>query len=351
MVDKSLLPHVLIVESESAGQGSLKDLLCRGSDYHVHTAVGPLQAMSALRRYPVDVIITDVDLSDPDADSPADRAECAATVIMTGSGATNGVADTIAVGSTVHYVDRPWDEGTMLALIRTVADRSGFLRPPVYGTAGVSEVYIEKLFRFAAAADVFDKHTYVHVLRIGLFSHKLAELSGEDETFCHDIKYAGMMHDVGKVGIPRSILKKRGSLEPDELDVMKTHAEIGADILGVPDNSIIAMARDIAMYHHENWDGSGYPNGLQGDEIPKSARIVAIADMFDALMSERSYKPRFLPETCRSIFESEAGVKCDPGLLAHLIENFDGFIDIYRELETKKRDELAGFLFSPSPEI
>ena len=350
MANKSLLPHVLIVESESADQGNLKDLLTDGSDYHVHTAVGPLQAVAALRRHPVDVIITNISLSDARGDSQPGVPDYTATVILTGSSGANGAADAISSGCTVHHLGRHCEEGAMMSLIRTVAERSGYPQGPSCDSARLREEYIEKLFRFAAATDVFDDHTYKHVIRIGLLSRKLAELSGESETFCRDIKYAGMMHDVGKVGIPRSILEKRGALDQDEFDVMKTHAEIGADLLGIPDNSVIAMARDIAMHHHENWNGSGYPNGLKGTNIPKSARIVAIVDMFDALLSKRSYKPRIQPEACRRIIEGEDGVKFDPGLLRHLFKHFDKFLAIHRDFETKKRDDLTGYLFSQSPE-
>jgi len=352
MADKSLLPHVLIVESESAGQGNLKDLLTDGSDYHVHTAVGPLQAVAALRRHPVDVIITNISLSETKSESRSGLSDYTATVILAGNGGADGVSDAIGAGCTVHHMGSQNEEGAMLSLIRNVAKRSGFPHGPSCESTGLREEYIDKLFRFAAATDVFDDNTYMHVIRIGILSRKLAELSGEDKTFCHDIKYAGMMHDVGKVGIPRSILEKRGALDQDEFDVMKTHAEIGADLLGIPDNRIISMARDIVMSHHENWDGSGYPNGLRGSEIPKSARIVAIVDMFDALLSKRSYKPRMQPEESRRIIESEDGVKCDPGLLRHLFEHFDEFLAIHRDFETKKRDELTGYLFShPSDDI
>ena len=144
----------------------------------------------------------------------------------------------------------------------------------------------------------------------------LARTLGWDAQQCDDLLHASPMHDIGKIGIPDHILRKPGPLSPAEWEEMKTHTLIGARILADAGCPLLVMAEQIALSHHERWDGAGYPQGLQGEAIPLAARIVAIADVFDALTSKRPYKHAWTVDEAFALIASEAGKHFDPALAA-----------------------------------
>jgi HD-GYP domain-containing protein (c-di-GMP phosphodiesterase class II) len=156
---------------------------------------------------------------------------------------------------------------------------------------------IEALARSCEAAD---EDTGNHIGRVNRYSEALAKALGMSDQFVESIAYSAQMHDVGKVHIPTSIIRKDGPLDNEEMDIMKQHPVFGARIIG--DAPRLAMSREIALSHHENWDGSGYPGALKGEEIPLSGRIVKVADVYDALRSKRSYKPALSHEQVLEIF-------------------------------------------------
>lgn len=151
--------------------------------------------------------------------------------------------------------------------------------------------YQETIQVLTRAAAYKDEETGAHVTRIGLYTVALSRAMGMDPQFCDLILYASPMHDIGKIAIPDAILNKPGSFNPDEWEIMKTHAALGAELLAGSGSPYLAMGGEIAAGHHERWDGSGYPLGLAGNAIPVSARIMNICDQYDALRSQRPYKP------------------------------------------------------------
>jgi putative two-component system response regulator len=175
--------------------------------------------------------------------------------------------------------------------------------------------YIETVYRLTLAAEYKDKVTGRHIRRISLYSQALARRLGLSETEAEAIFLASPMHDVGKIGIPDAILLKKGRLTEEETRVMRTHTTIGADILRGSDSEILEAACDIALTHHERWDGSGYPRGLKGAEIPMAGRIVNIVDIYDAIRSERPYKGPEDHETARRIIGGLAA-GFDPDVLS-----------------------------------
>jgi response regulator RpfG family c-di-GMP phosphodiesterase len=184
-------------------------------------------------------------------------------------------------------------------------------------TAHVRRAQEEVIHRLLAASQWRDEETGMHVRRVGLWSELLAKAVGWSIAQCDCIRQAAPMHDVGKIGIPDAILRKPDKLTPAEFEVMKTHTLIGADMLAGSNVPMLQMAREIALNHHERWDGRGYPHGLAGQDIPESARIVAIVDVYDALTHDRVYRPAMTEEQALTILREGAGSQFDPLLLAH----------------------------------
>jgi len=169
--------------------------------------------------------------------------------------------------------------------------------------------------RLATAAEFRDGETGQHVQRMSMFAHHLALKIGLSEAEAAQIRDAAPLHDVGKIGIPDAILLKPGKLDPAEWEIMKRHAEIGAEILAGSASPVLDLARTVALAHHEKWDGSGYPKGLKGEEIPIAGRIIAVCDVFDALTSERPYKPAWPVERAAAFLLENAGSHLDPMLV------------------------------------
>lgn len=191
--------------------------------------------------------------------------------------------------------------------------------------------YFETIKRLSIVAEYRDRETGNHIRRVGFYVKVMAELLGLDKDEVELLQYASYMHDVGKIGIPDRILFKKGPLTDSEWEIMKSHTEIGAGIFHDTESEILKMAREIALYHHEKYDGSGYPYGLKGDEIPFSSQIMAIADTYDALRSERPYKKGFShEETIKIMSASEGRVNrhhYSPVMLELFLEN-DALFDI-----------------------
>ncbi|EHU8075675.1 DUF3369 domain-containing protein [Vibrio cholerae] len=190
----------------------------------------------------------------------------------------------------------------------------------------------ELVYNLANAVEARSKETGAHVQRVSLFCERLALLYGLPEADADMIKSAAPLHDVGKVAIPDSILHKPGKLDAQEWEIMQKHVEYGVDILSRSKRRLIHVAKEIAATHHEKWDGSGYPNRLQGDDIPISGRITALADVFDALGAKRSYKDPWSDEQIREELIAQKGRHFEPKLVELLLEHWDEFIAIRASL-------------------
>ena len=172
-----------------------------------------------------------------------------------------------------------------------------------------------------------------HTKRIGHYSAAIAKKLEQDDHFIETVLYAAPMHDVGKIGIPDKILLKPGKLDAEEWSIMQTHAAIGGKIMADSDVDYIQMAYTAAMTHHEKWDGNGYPNKLKGEEIPLIGRIVAVVDVFDALMSKRPYKEPFSLEKTISIITEGRGNHFDPKIVNAFLEILDEILQIRKEFQ------------------
>ncbi len=199
-------------------------------------------------------------------------------------------------------------------------------------TKEISSVQLEIVRRLGMAGEFRDNETGAHVVRMSRVSEIIARGAGLDEKTCELILYSSTMHDVGKIGIPDRVLLKPGKLNDEEWEIMKTHADIGAEIIGDYPADIFWMAAAIAASHHEKWDGSGYPEGLQGEDIPIAARIAAISDVFDALLSSRPYKDPWPLEKAVALMKEESGTHFDPVLIGIFLDHLDEVIAIREEL-------------------
>jgi methanogenic corrinoid protein MtbC1 len=245
----------------------------------------------------------------------ASAAAATAIALVDGRLATVGCALALAVAATLLG----WflGESRRIALCEEVEGRSSELR------RALTELEIaqaETVRRLSMAVEFRDEDTGAHIERIGRFSRLLAEQIGMDEEFCERIFHASPLHDVGKVAIPDAILLKPGPLTPEERAIVETHAEEGYRLVAGSSSAILEMAATIALSHQEKWDGSGYPRGLAGEAIPIEGRIVAIADVFDALTSDRVYRKAFPVEKAVKIMLEERGRHFDPVLLDAFME-------------------------------
>lgn len=192
----------------------------------------------------------------------------------------------------------------------------------------IKEAHLEVLRRLAVASEYKDDDTGTHIVRMAHFSAALARHLVPDPEFAERLYHASPMHDIGKIGIPDQILKKPGKLTPEEWDVMRTHPEIGAKILGGSKNPTTQLAAEVALSHHEKYDGTGYPGGLRGEDIPLGGRIVALADFFDALTMDRCYRPAFDDETVFKMIREQAGSHFDPVVVEAFFEIKDELIKL-----------------------
>ncbi len=197
----------------------------------------------------------------------------------------------------------------------------------------------DAVFMLGEAGHYNDNDTGVHIWRMAAYSRELALASGWPKRQCDLIELAAPMHDTGKIGIPDSILQKPGQLNSDEWQIMRTHCAIGYQILSQSDAPLFKLAAEIALYHHEKWDGSGYPHGLSGLDIPESVRIVTIADVFDALTMKRPYKDAWTIDQAVANIQENAGSHFDPALVEHFINLLPRIIEIKTKWDQSEYNE------------
>ncbi|MCU7995576.1 two-component system response regulator [Shewanella glacialipiscicola] len=232
----------------------------------------------------------------------------------------------------VDYITKPVSAAVVKARVKThlaLYDQKRLLEQQVkIRTQELEATRFEIIRRLGRAAEYKDNETGLHVVRMSHYARLLAIKLGLPDTFCDLIFNAAPMHDIGKIGTPDAVLKKPGKLNAEEWAIMQQHAVIGAEIIGEHDDPLLTMARRIALTHHEKWDGAGYPYGLVGEDIPLEGRIVAIADVFDALTSQRPYKPAWTIEATMELLESEAGKHFDPKLVAEFKQILPQVVEI-----------------------
>ena len=267
-------------------------------------------------------------------------------VMITGM-APEDVRPAALISGATEFLNKPINPAEMvarcrnlLALRQSLCDQrqqvrklGGEVSEAVRGIAmREQEVIIGRLVRFSEARD---EETGGHMRRMAFLSELVAREIGESREFCEMLLLAAPMHDIGKVGIPDRILLKRGSLDAVEWGIMKTHAAIGYDVLKGSDSALLNMGAEIARSHHEKFDGLGYPQGLRGESIPLVGRIVAVADVFDALVNERPYKNAWAPGDAFDFMRRERCKHFDPVCVDAMLKRIGEVMDIETEFSEK----------------
>ena len=304
-------PRLLLVDDEPTNLQVLRHVL--QADYRLLFATDGARALQVAREQQPQLILLDIMMPGMDGYAvcralKADPATAGIPVIFIT--ALNDSQDETAgfdVGA-VDYLTKPVSPPVVRARVRTHLSlvRMDELR----------ETRLQIVQRLGRAAEYKDNETGMHVIRMSHFSQLLALAAGCSPAWAEDLLNAAAMHDVGKIGIRDAVLRKPGPLDADEWATMRRHPEIGAEIMGEHPSGVLQLAREIALAHHEKWDGSGYPRGLAGEAIPLSARIVAIADVFDALTTRRPYKEPWPVQDALDHIAAQAGKHFDPALVA-----------------------------------
>ena len=322
-VDKELKPCVLVVDDEATNLQVLRQIL--QDDYRLLFAKDGRKALELARAEQPQLVLLDVMMPDMTGlevcrQLKADASTQAIPVIFVT--ALSGTDDEMAgfdLGA-VDYITKPVSAPIVKARVRTHLSlvRADELR----------ETRLQIIQRLGLAAEYKDNETGLHVIRMSHYSQVLALSMGWSDAAAEELLAAAPMHDIGKIGIPDAIMLKPGPLTPEEWVIMKRHPLIGAEIIGDHPSSLLRMARNIAVAHHEKFDGSGYPHGLAGDAIPIEARIVAVADVFDALTTARPYKKAWSVEDALKTIQEGAGQHFDPDIVTHLMVRQDDILAI-----------------------
>lgn len=321
---------VLIVDDVPGNIDILTDIL--KAHYSVKAAISGELALQIAEKFCPDIILLDVVMPDMDGYEVCSRLKAnpetaeIPVIFVTSQNDVQEEARGFDAGA-VDYITKPVSAATVL---RRVSTHLSLIR-----TERLDSLARSAVLMLGEAGHYRDTDTGQHIWRMASYSRAIAEKSGWGEQRAVMIELAAPMHDTGKIGIPDSILQAPRKLEPDEWKIMKQHSQIGYEILSKSNNSVFIMAAEIALNHHEKWDGSGYPGGIAGTDIPEAARIVAIADVFDALTVKRPYKERWPVEKAMDSIESAAGTHFDPELIEHFTAIKDTIISIKNSMEDK----------------
>lgn len=310
MTPNATPPLILVVDDEASNLQLLRQIL--QDHYRLLFAKDGPRALELARQERPDLVLLDVMMPGMSgyevcAALKADAlTEAIPVVFVTALTDTADELEGFAAGA-VDYITKPVSPPIVRARVRT---HLSLVRLDELRASRLAIVQ-----RLGLAAEYKDNETGMHVIRMSHFSRILGVAAGLSEQAVDDLLHAAPMHDVGKIGIPDRILQKPGPLDADEWAIMKSHATIGADIIGEHAGGMLALAHDIALTHHEKWDGSGYPRGLSGEAIPLAGRIVAIADVFDALTSVRPYKQAWTVEAAVVLLVEQKGRHFDAALV------------------------------------
>ena len=332
------IPTVLLVENDHQLGTMLKDSL-EIKNYRVDLEANGERAIQLFQAAKYDIIVLDVMLpgmSGLDMAKEVRKSDFTTPILfMSALDNDKDMIHAFCAGGD-DYIVKPFEPDELRARvavgIRTVRlERT--LREYGHGlekivrkqTRQIRQTQEETIIRLLTALESRDEETGGHVRRIGLYSAHLAQAAGWPTEKVDDIRLAAPMHDIGKIGVPDAILQKNGKLTIEEFEIIKSHTTIGGQILGDSEFPMLQMAHEIALYHHEKWEGGGYPSNLQGDDIPDVARIVALVDVYDALSQDRVYRKASPEKEVLELMEAGRGNHFDPFFYDLFLDSIPAF--------------------------
>src|SRR3990167_4928112 len=338
---------LLVVDDTPENIDVLRGIL--GADYTVKIATSGQLALKIIAAQPPDLILLDIMMPGMDGYEVCrqikgnEATRHIPVIFVTALGEIKDEALGFELGA-ADYIVKPVSPPIVRARVQAhldLADQRRYLQHLVAERTGelersnrqLEQTHLVMLQQLGRAADYRDNETGKHVTRVGNFSRLLGLACGFMETRAEHLMYASMMHDIGKIGVPDHILLKPGKLTVEEFEIMKTHTTLGRNAIDEAERRLgmrvafLSVSKEIAYSHQEKWDGSGYPQGLAGDAIPVSARLMAVADVYDALISKRVYKPAFShDQACNTIIRGK-GTHFDPDMV-------DAFVDIAEDFRS-----------------
>ncbi len=343
-----LKAKILIVDDEPANIELLEDILENEGYSSFRSTLDSRKTLAMYKEMRPDLVLLDLNMPHLDGFQVMDQLQdleqdsYAPILVLTAQSDRKTRIQALAAGAR-DFIGKPFDLAEVKRRISNmleirllhnqVRDQNRILELKVKDrTYELEETRREAILRLGRAAEYRDNETGMHVIRMSRLSARLAKEVGLSEKECQLILQASPMHDVGKIGVPDEILLKPGKLNQKEWETMKMHPEIGAKILSGSRSELMQMAESIALSHQERWDGSGYPSGLKGEEIPLSGRIVAICDVFDALTSKRYYKEAFSVKESMAIIEAGSGKDFEPQLVEAFKRTLPEMVKIVKEL-------------------
>jgi len=335
---------ILVVDDELTNLKLVEKILAVGGYSEIVGTQEPTEVVSLFQQHESDLIILDLNMPNMDGYEVMEELQANNQVnlppilVLTAQHMQSYRQRALDNGAR-DYVTKPFDANELLSRVHNLLEvqiaqkymryQNQILEQKVKErTKALHDTRLQVVNRLGRAVEYRDNETGLHIIRMSQISLVLAKAIGMDEDACELLLNAAPMHDIGKIGIPDYILLKPGKLKAGEWEIMQKHAQIGADILSGDESSLMTMAHDIALTHHEKWDGSGYPNGLMGEEIPLVGRITALADVFDALTSKRPYKEAWPVEKSVELIKSESAKHFDPKLVELFIDNLPAIIAI-----------------------
>jgi len=336
--------RIFVVDDEPANL-KLLDKMLRGQGYESLVLLeDPREVISNYHATRPDLILLDINMPHLDGYQVMEQLKALndpllpPIVILTAQNTKEYLLRALSAGAR-DFITKPFDRNELLMRVRNLLDaqlahrlmheQKKVLEDMVQiRTEELRSTRLQVVQRLGMAAEYRDEETGNHILRMSHISALLARCIGWSEADCELMLNASPMHDIGKIGIPDAILLKPGKFEPPEWEIMKTHAAIGGKLLDGDDSELMRMAQQIAISHHEKWDGSGYPNGLAGEAIPQSGRIAALADVFDALTSVRPYKKAWTVEAAVELIKENRGKHFDPELVDIFLQQLPAILQI-----------------------
>lgn len=301
---------ILIADDEPINLAAMRQVLSNSYPL-VFASNGAQTVADAIKHRPA-LILLDIQMPDRDGYSVCrelksdQRTSDIPVIFVTGLADAGHEAQGFAAGA-VDYIVKPISAAVVRARVAT--------HLALVKTTCLEQSYRDAILMLGEAGHYYDTDTGVHIWRMAAYSRALARSAGWSEADSDQLELAATMHDTGKIGIPSQILRKPGPLDASEWEVMRTHPQIGYDILSRSKAPVFKLAAEVSLRHHEKWDGSGYPGALKGTDIPQSARIVALADVFDALSMKRPYKEPWPLDRIMARLAADSGVHFDPELV------------------------------------